>query len=63
VSLFGTGELCGRDGCGHAMSKHVSDSIMHEGEWIAVHRCIVCEHEGGPCLDSASVLASGGADG
>ncbi len=63
MSLFGSSERCEREGCGHPLSDHVSDNVMHEGEWIAVHRCIACEHHGGPCLDSTAVLASEGADG
>jgi hypothetical protein len=60
VSLFGPGESCERDGCGHALADHVSDKLLHDGEWIAVHRCIACERQGGPCLDTAPLFSNEG---
>jgi hypothetical protein len=63
VGLFGRNERCEQEGCGHPLADHVSDKVMHEGEWIAVHRCIACEREGGPCLDTAPLLQGEGRTG
>ena len=57
MSLFGTSEVCRNDGCGHPMSDHVSDRIMHEHQWRTVHRCVACERDGGACTDGKSILA------
>ncbi len=49
-------ERCANRGCGHPKSAHVYDRVMHEGAWIDVARCSVCEHEGGPCTDERRIL-------
>jgi hypothetical protein len=49
-------ERCDARGCGHPKSAHVHDRVMHEGAWIDVPRCLVCEQEGGPCIDERRIL-------
>ena len=56
MSLFGSTEPCTNEGCGHPLSDHVNDRIMHENEWRTVHRCVACEREGGSCTDGKSIF-------
>ena len=48
---------CASDGCGHPQAEHVHDRVMHAGAWRDVKRCVRCEHEGGPCTDTAAILS------
>ncbi len=57
MELLGRSEDCAEDGCGHPERDHVSDKMLHQGVLSVVHRCIACEREGGPCTDSARILA------
>ncbi len=56
MHLFGESGICSTDGCGHPKSEHVNDHVLHEGILMDVHRCIVCERDGGVCTDAAKIL-------
>ena len=49
-------KTCASEGCGHALSAHVHDRVMHEGQWRDVRRCLECEHDGGPCTDGHAIV-------